>query len=109
LVPVVFTIDIEVLKTTPNEFDDAIAEGRIVRPIGYQTARGFILQADRMIESVAGEFAGGNAAPLAEMRAGFSQLKQAFVNVNAPKQPTIDTSAMLAIVSKIEVAAGKLT
>jgi hypothetical protein len=105
----VVTVAIEILKTAPDEYEDAIAKGRIVRPIGYQTARGFILQADRMIESVAGEFAGGNVAPLAEMRAGFFQLKQALANVNAPKQPAIDTSAMLAIVSKIEVAAGKLT
>ncbi|HEY5216726.1 MAG TPA: hypothetical protein VIJ17_07515, partial [Pseudolabrys sp.] len=51
---------------------DAVAQGRIVRPIGYQTARGFILQADRMIESVAPELEGNNAAAFGEMRAGLA-------------------------------------
>jgi len=100
---------IAVLKTAPDEYEDAIAKDRIAHPIGYQTARGFILQADRMIESVAGDFAGDNAVPLADIRAGFTQLKQAFANVKAPKQPAIDYLAVLGIVSKIELAAGKLT
>lgn len=97
------------MKTAPDEYDDAIVKGRIVRPIGYQTARGFILQAERMFESVAGEFAGDNTIPFAEIRAGFAQLKQVFANVNAPKQAIIDYSAVMGIVSKIELAAGKLT
>jgi hypothetical protein len=105
----VVTVAIETLKTAPDEYDDAIAKGRIVRPIGYQTARGFILQADRMIESVAGEFTGDNAAALADIRAGFTELKKAFASVTAPKQPAIDYPAVLAIAAKIELAAGKLT
>jgi hypothetical protein len=105
----VVTVAIEVLKTAPDEYDDAIAKDRIVRPIGYQTARGFILQADRMIESVAGEFTGDNAAALAEIRAGLAQLKQGFVSVAAPKQPVVEYPAVLAIMSRIELAAAKLT
>jgi hypothetical protein len=107
----VVTVAIEVLKAAPDEYDDAVAKGRIVRPIGYQTARGFSLQANRMIESVAGELAvnGNNAAALSEIRAGFVQLKGAFTAVNAPKQPSIEYSVVLGIVSKIELAAGKLT
>jgi len=105
-------VAMQVLKSAPDEFDDAVGtdrnSGLIVHPIGYQTARGFILQADRMVESVAGDFAGNNAAALADMRAGFAQLKQAFANVNAPKQPPIGYPAMLEIVARIEGAAGKL-
>lgn len=104
----VVAVAIEVLKAAPDEYDDAIAKGRIVRPIGYQTARGFSLQADRMIESVAGELASSNAAALSEIRAGFAQLKRAFTSVNAPKQPLIDYAAVLGIVSKIELAAATL-
>jgi hypothetical protein len=101
-----------VLKTAPDEYDDAIGTGRnlgrIVRPIGYQTARGFILQADRMFESVAADFATNNAAALAEIRAGFAQLRQALPSVIAPKQPSIEYPAMLEIVTKIGQAAAKL-
>jgi hypothetical protein len=105
----VVIVGLEVLKTAPDEYDDAVAKGRIVRPIGYQTARGFILQAGRMIESVAGDFTGDNAAALADIRVGLAQLKQAFATVNAPKQPSIDPSVLAAIVTKIEMAADKLT
>jgi hypothetical protein len=105
----VVQVAIEVLKTAPDEYDDAVAKGRIVHPIGYQTTRGFILQADRMIGTVAGELGPDNAAALDDMRAGFTQLKQAFASVTAPKQAVMDYAALLGIVSRIELAAGKLT
>lgn len=105
----VVEVAIAVLKTAPDEFDDAVAQGRIVRPIGYQTARGFILQADRMIESAAPELEVNNAAAFSEIRAEFAKLKQAFASVTAPKQAVMDYPAILAIVARIERAAGKLT
>jgi hypothetical protein len=104
----VVAVAIETLKTAPDEYEDAIAKGRIVHPIGYQTARGFILQAERMIESVAGELEANNAAALSDMRAGFALLKQAFASVIAPKQAIMDDAALLGIVAGIELAAGKL-
>ena len=101
-------VAIAVLKTAPDEYDDAVAQGRIVRPIGYQTARGFILQAERMIETAAPELAAKDAVALSEMRAGLAQLEQAFASVIAPKLAVMDNSAVLGIVSRIEAAAGKL-
>jgi hypothetical protein len=104
----VVAVSTEVLKTAADEYDDAFAKGRIVHPIGYQTARGFILQADRMFESVAGDFAADKAEALSEIRAGFSQLKRAFADVNAPKLVAVDYAAVSSLASKIEAAAGKL-
>ena len=104
----VVTVAIEVLKTAPDEYDDAIAKGRIVRPIGYQTARGFILQADRMIESVADTLTGDNAAPLAEMRAGLEPLKRAFAPVIPPKQAALSPAAMAELVGRVETAARRI-
>jgi hypothetical protein len=102
-----FTVAVamEVLKVAPDEYDDAVAKLRIVHPIGYQTARGLILQADRMFESVADELGAGNAAALSNMQAGFAQLKPALINVNAPKQAAMDEGAMSEVVSRIERAA----
>jgi hypothetical protein len=99
---------VAVLKTAPEEYADAVAKDRIVHPVGYRTARGFILQADRMIESVAGDLEAKNPDALREMREGFAQLKQAFAAMNAPKRPPIEEAAMLIIVSRIELTAGKL-
>lgn len=100
---------VAVLKTAPDEYDDAVVGNRIKRPTGYQTARGFIFEADRMFESVAPELVEqGNTVALADIREGFAQLKQAFAAVSAPAQPPIDYAAMQSIVSRIELAAAKL-
>jgi len=42
------------------------------------------------------------------MREGFAQLKQAFAAIDAPKRPPIEQTAMLGIVSRVELAAGKV-
>jgi hypothetical protein len=104
----VVAVAVEVLKAAPDEYDDAVAKGRVVRPIGYQTGRGFILQADRMFESVAGELGFDNAAALGDMRDGFAQLKQGFASVTPPRRPIMDPAAVFGTVSQIELAAGKL-
>ena len=79
-------------------------------------ARGFVLQAERMIESVAadvtGDKAGANAAAnaeaLADIRAGFAQLKAVQPTVVAPKQAAIDDPGFQGLVGRIEAAAAKL-
>lgn len=101
-------VAIAVLKAAPDEYDDAVANGRIVRRIGYQTARGFILQADRMIESVAAELGAGNAAALADSRAALSQLKTNFASLAAPKEAVITDATFQNAVAKIEQAAAPL-
>ncbi len=105
-----FTVEtaVAVLKTAPEEYADAVAKDRIVHPVGYRTVRGFILEADRMVESVAGDLEAKNPDALREMRDGLAQLKQAFAAINAPKRPPMDDVAMLAIVSRVELAVGKL-
>jgi hypothetical protein len=101
-------VAIETLKAVPDEYQDAVVKDRIVRPIGYQTARGFMLQANRMVENVAGDLDAKNADALRDLRESFAELKRAFAPVMAPKRPPLDATAMLALISRIEVAAGKL-
>ncbi len=86
---------VEVLKTAPDEYEDAIAKGRIVRPIGYQTARGFILQAQRMIDSVAPSLETKDASALASIRSAFGQLRRIFPTAKAPRAPLGDPNAVL--------------
>jgi hypothetical protein len=97
-----------VLKTAPDEYGVAVAKDRVTHAGGYQTARGFILQSERMIESVAPELAARNADALRDIRNGYAQLKQAFAPLTAPKRPPIGEADMLDIISHIETAAGKL-
>lgn len=98
-------VAIEALKTAQEEYEAAIVKGSIAQPVGYQTARGFILQAERMLEAVAGDLQARSPQGLADMRKGFAQIKQAFPSANAPKSPPIATPALQDLVSGIGQAA----
>ena len=67
---------IEAVKTAANEYEGAIVNGRIAKPVEYQDARGFIWQADRMIESVAADLQKKDADALKQVRAGLAELKK---------------------------------
>lgn len=101
-------VAVATLQTAPDEYDDAVVNGRIARPISYQVARGYILEAARMIESIAADLADKNPEALRDIRDNFAQLKQAFASVNAPKHPPLDVPAVADRVSRIAAAAAKL-
>lgn len=99
---------VEALKSAAGEYQNAIVGGRIAKPVEYQDARGFIWQADRMIEGVAPGLQKKDAAALGQIRAGLAELKKAFPSPLPPRTPVKDAGAVLADVSRIELAAGKL-
>jgi hypothetical protein len=99
---------IEALKAATGEYKEAIVDGRIAKPVEYQDARGFIWQAERMIESVAAESEKKDAEALSAVRAGIAELKKAFPTAMPPKVPVKDPSEVLGDVARIELAAGKL-
>jgi hypothetical protein len=99
---------VEALKAAAGEYQQAIVGGRIAKPVEYQDARGFVLQAERMIESVAAELQTKNGPALGEMRAGMAELKKAFPSPMPPRTPVKDHATVLGDVSRIELAAGKL-
>lgn len=98
-----FTVQVAgaLLQTVPDEYDDAVVDGRIARPISYQVARGYVLEAERMIERVSISLADLNSDALLDIRDNFAQLKQGFANVDAPKQPLLDVIAVTDRVRKI--------
>jgi hypothetical protein len=99
---------VEALKAAASEYQMAIVNGRIAKPVEYQDARGFIWQGQRMIESVAADLQKKDPAALAAVRSGVAELKKAFPSAMPPKVPAKDHAAVLADVARIEVAAGKL-
>jgi hypothetical protein len=101
-------VAVEVLKTAADEYEDAVANGRIVHRVGYRTTRGFILQADRMIETAASELPASDAAALADIRAAIARIKLGFVSLNAPDRPAMDEKALDGIVSQVEQKFRKL-
>ena len=99
---------VEALKAASGEYQQAIVGGRIAKPVEYQDARGFIWQAERMIESVAADLQKQNAPALREVRAEMAELKLAFPSPMPPRTPVKDHATVLGDVSRIELAAGKL-
>jgi len=99
---------VEALKAATGEYQQAVVGNRIAKPVEYQDARGFILQADRMIESVASDLQQKDPAALGQVRAGLVELKKVFPSPMPPRTPVKDYGGVLAEVSKIELAAGKL-
>jgi hypothetical protein len=105
-----FTVEtaVEALKAASGEYKDAIVDGKLAKPVEYQDARGFILQGERMIESVAAELEKKNPEALVAVRAGLAELKKAFPTAMPPRVPVKDHAAVLADVASIELAAAKL-
>jgi hypothetical protein len=99
---------IEAIKTAAGEYENALVRGTIAKPVEYQDARGFIWQAERMIDSAVAELQKKDAAALRDVRAGLSELKKAFPAAMPPKKQVKNHAAVLAIISRIELAAGKL-
>jgi hypothetical protein len=105
-----FTMEtaLELLKSSTNEYEEAIVKGRIAKPVEYQDARGFVLQAETMIESVAGDLEKKDAEALKHVRDALAELKKTFPTAMPPKTPVKDHGAVLSDVSRIELAAGRL-
>jgi len=99
---------VEALKAASGEYQQAIVGGRIAKPVEYQDARGFVWEAERMIDSVAADLQKQNAPALREVRAGMAELKLAFPSSIPPRMPVKDHATLLGDVSRIELAAGKL-
>jgi hypothetical protein len=98
----------ESIKAAAGEYENAIVKGKIVKPVEYQDARGFIWQADRMIEAVADSLQQKDAGALKEVRLGLADLKKAFPAAMPPRKPVKDHAELLAIIARMELAAGKL-
>lgn len=105
-----FTVEtaLELLKSAAGEYELAIVKGRIAKPVEYQDARGFIWQADRMIESVAPGLQSKDPEALKHVRDAIADLKKVFPTPVPPKTPVKDYGAVLSDVSRIELSAGKL-
>jgi hypothetical protein len=105
-----FTVEtaLEVLKSATGEYKEAIVKKRIAKPVEYQDARGFVWQAEKMIEGVAPALEKKNAEALKHVREALADLKKAWPTAMAPKTPVKDYGAVLGDVSRIELSAGKL-
>jgi hypothetical protein len=93
----------EVLKVALSEYEASLENGRFVKPVEYQDSRGFVWEAERMIESVADELHKADPVALAELRAAMAKLKTAWPAPMPPDAPLLEVGPMSALISDIEL------
>ena len=96
------------LKAAIGEYEEAIVKGQIAKPVEYQDSRGFVWQAERMIDSVGQDLARKDPAALKSVRAGLAQLKKAWPTAMPPRTPVKSAAAVADEVANIQRAAAKL-
>lgn len=94
---------IEVLRVAQSEYEASMEGGRFVKPVEYQDSRGFVWQAERMIERVAAGPPAIDAASLAKIRTAFAKLKTAWPAPMPPPKPILEVGQISALISQIEL------
>jgi hypothetical protein len=97
----------EVLKVALSEYESSIENGRFAKPVEYQDSRGFVWQAERMIEGAAPELDKADPAALARIRSALAQLKAAWPAPMPPETPLLEPGKMSALISDIELHASR--
>jgi hypothetical protein len=98
---------IEVLHAAKSEYEESMENGRFVKPVEYQDSRGFVWQAEKMLERAAPELAKIDIQALQNIRADFAKLKAAWPAPMPPAAPVFTPDEMSAIISDIEQHASK--
>jgi hypothetical protein len=93
----------ETLKVALSEYEASIEDGRFAKPVEYQDSRGFVWEAERMIEAAAPELAKVDAAALGRVRAALAELKTAWPAPMPPEKPVLEVGRMSALISDIEL------
>lgn len=104
-----FTIEtaLEVLKQAGEEYGESIEDGHFVKAVEYQDARGFVWEADRMIESVAEALKAKDAEAFTSVEADMRQLKAAWPDAIPPAAPVKDHAGVLGDIARVELHAGR--
>jgi hypothetical protein len=97
----------EVLKAALGEYQTSMEGGRFVKPVEYQDSRGFVWQAERMIEGASPELGRIDPDALARIRTALARLKTAWPAPMPPDAPIVQPGEMSALVSDIELHASR--
>jgi hypothetical protein len=99
---------LEVLQSAGDEYGEAIEKGRIANVVEYQDARGFVLETERLVGTLADTLSAKDAEAVKALRAALEDLKTAFPAPTPPAKPVKDQGQFLADVSRFELQLGKL-
>ena len=97
----------EVLKVALSEYESSIEDGHFAKPVEYQDSRGFVWQAERMLEGAAAELKKADPAAFARIRSALAELKTAWPAPMPPEKPIVEPGKMSALISDIELHASR--
>ena len=97
----------ETLKVALGEYEQSIEGGRFAKPVEYQDSRGFVWEAERMIDAAAPELAKVDPDALARIRTALAKLKAAWPAPMPPDAPILQPGEMSALISDIELHASR--
>jgi len=93
---------VAVLRAAQSEYEEAIEDGKFVKSVEYQDSRGFVWQSERMLDAIADELKGIDAASLAKIRADFERLKAAWPDLLPPPAPVLAPGEIAELIADIE-------
>lgn len=99
---------VEMLRSAADEYGKAVDGERIRNVVEYQDAHGFVVQAERLVATVADDLARKDADAAAAIRAALADLNAGLPGPMPPQKPVSDLSRILGDISRIELQLGRL-
>lgn len=98
-----------VLDTAKEEYEAAIADGKIVEAIEYQDSRGFVLYADSLFQEVSTQLAQTNSSAKQEIESSITEVKKAWPSAIPPEKPVMTPEQVSQQIETIETNATKVS
>ena len=99
------TVAIATLREAADEYDDAVSNGRVVRAVGYRSARGIVFETDRMLDVVDGALIARDPQAVKNLRGIVIHLKDAFAPLSPPKEPRTDVETVRRLIAQADALA----
>jgi iron uptake system EfeUOB component EfeO/EfeM len=92
----------ELLATATEEYQEAIAAGKIAELVEYQDSRGFVTYADSLYQTIAQPLNQQSPEISKTLSSTLSQLKKAWPSVEAPPSPVMTPEQVSQLVTQIK-------
>jgi hypothetical protein len=96
------------LATASEEYQAAIAEGKVVELAEYQDSRGFVLYSEQLYQNIADQMQQNFSEDHQVIVETMAELKAAWPSVTPPETPVKTPSEVQGLVSKIELYSSRV-
>ena len=97
------------LATAGEEYEAAIADGKIVEIVEYQDSRGFVIYAEDLYQGISEQVSQENAEVGKEIESSLTELKKAWPSVNPPDTPVMTPEEVTKLLETINENSQKVS